>query len=123
GTPTADQALTRAGRPRSAPPWCICGGAPASYLATGEAQGRAPPQAAGRGCGMSVVAELPGGTGRARRINAGRVSGQRAGWWLRRKAVAGLMNLLIAVTAAVAVLTGGQAGPGEGTWGSWVLRL
>ena len=22
-------------------PWCICGGAPASYLATGEAQGRA----------------------------------------------------------------------------------
>ena len=72
---------------------------------------------------MSVVAELPGGTGRPRRISARRVSGQRAGWWLRRKAVAGLMNLLIVMTAAVAVLTGGQAGPGEGSWGSWVLRL
>jgi hypothetical protein len=73
---------------------------------------------------MSVVAELAGGSDQPRRISARRRAGsQRARWWLRRKAVAGLMNLLIAVTAAVAVLSGGQAGPGEGTWGSWVLRL
>jgi len=73
---------------------------------------------------MSVVAELAGGSDQPRRISARRRAGsQRAGWWLRRKAVVGLMNLLIAVTAAVAVLTGGQAGPGEGSWGSWALRM
>lgn len=72
---------------------------------------------------MSVVAELAGGSGQAGRVSARRAGGQRAGWWLRRKAVASLMNLIIAVTAAVAVLTGGEEGPGAGSWGSWALRL
>ena len=73
---------------------------------------------------MSAVAELARDRGRARWISSWQIEGRRASQWLRSKAPAVLMNLLIALTVAVAVLTGGQAGPGStGSWGSWVLRL
>ena len=52
-------------------------------------------------------------------------SGTRA--WLRRKAVATWMNVLIAGTVAITVVTagimGGQPWPGPGTWGVGALKL
>src|ERR1700748_384034 len=52
-------------------------------------------------------------------------SGTRA--WLRRRAVAAWMNVLIAGTAAVTVLTAGiasgRAWPGPGAWGAGALKL
>ena len=52
-------------------------------------------------------------------------SGTRA--WLRRKAVAAWMNILIAATVAVTVVTAGvtagRTWPGPGTWGISALKL
>ena len=60
--------------------------------------------------------------------NAGSVpkdSGTRA--WLRRKAVAAWMNIMIAATVAITVMTAGvtagRAWPGPGTWGISALKL
>jgi fatty acid desaturase len=52
-------------------------------------------------------------------------SGTRA--WLRRKAVATWMNVLIAGTVTITVVTagvmGGRPWPGPGTWGVGALKL
>jgi hypothetical protein len=66
-------------------------------------------------------ADLPG---RA----AGDQKGSRRSWgWLRRRAVAAWMNVLIAGTVAITVLTAGLTGPRPwpepGTWGVSLLKL
>src|SRR5437763_3288417 len=76
----------------------------------------------------------PAAARRAPEVTAG--PGRSAGWarndggtraWLRRKAVAAWMNVLIAGTVAVAVLTAGitstRPWPEPGTWGVSALKL
>src|SRR6266702_2342372 len=104
------------------------------YRMTTLAPDRAGPAAGPTAGPAAVPAARPQPPGRAQEPAAGPArsagslpndSGTRA--WLRRKAVAAWMNVLIAATVAITVVAAGVAAgrtwPGPGTWGISALKL